>query len=176
MECTKCPLSETRKNIAFPKGSTSPDVIFIGEACGREEDEQGIPFVGRSGKLLDKWIEHLGISNYSVTNIVWCRPPDNRTPTEDEIATCSKNNLLPYLKSVHPKFLIPLGKTATEFILDVKITRMSLWVGMPVSFDNVTIIPMYHPSFILRTHYPTDHLLDQIKRNISPVRSDKRLR
>ncbi len=125
-------------------------MLFIGEAPGREEDLQGKPFVGRSGKLLNRILDAIGITRNDVfiTNIVKCRPPNNRRPLPQEIEA-SKPLLYSQIKIIRPSVICTLGSAALESLLGepVKITKKR---GRPISWNNITIIPTYHPAYILR--------------------------
>src|ERR1700688_235485 len=120
-DCRACQLCENRKNIVFGQGSIKASVVFVGEAPGAEEDEQGEPFVGRSGKLLTKMIEAMGIAREQVyiCNVVKCRPPENRNPTDLEIASCSPF-LTKQLAIIRPKIIVGLGRFACSTLLQTK--------------------------------------------------------
>jgi DNA polymerase len=149
--CAKCSLSETRTNTVPGQGTSGPDIMFIGEAPGMDEDRQGLAFVGKAGQLLTKMIEAMGYSREEVFigNILKCRPPDNRAPLPEEMETC-----LPYLKAqirvLQPKVIITLGATAAKGLLDVSvgITRLR---GKWLSFEGIDVMPTYHPAYLLRT-------------------------
>ena len=113
-DCTRCRLCEQRTNIVFGDGTAKAELVFVGEGPGRDEDIQGLPFVGRSGKLLTQMIEAMGLSRQQVyiCNVVKCRPPDNRTPEKDEVATCSPF-LLRQLDVIKPKVIVCLGNCAS---------------------------------------------------------------
>ena len=149
--CNKCPLSQTRNNVVFGDGSENADLMIIGEAPGADEDRQGMPFVGRAGKLLTKMLEANGIKREEVfiCNILKCRPPDNRNPVALEIETCT-----PYLDKqieyIKPRFIFTLGNFATQFILKTK-TGITKLRGIPTEWrDGIIVIPTYHPSALLR--------------------------
>jgi len=150
--CTKCPLSETRTQVVFGAGDPHAQLMFIGEGPGAEEDKQGIPFVGRAGKLLTQLIEGIGLTRDDVYigNVVKCRPPGNRDPFPVEIEECS-----PYLDAqlsfIQPKVVMTLGNFATKLLMDTKegITKLR---GKTYKWrDNVTLIPTLHPSAVLRS-------------------------
>ena len=138
-----------KKCIACPLGMLGR--IFIGEGPGRDEDEQGVPFVGRSGKLLTKVLHLLDIDRKEVfiTNVVKCRPPENRKPTPLESTTCKDILLFNQIKIIQPKVICTLGATALESLLGkpFKITAIH---GKPIPFNSIIVIPTYHPSYILR--------------------------
>jgi DNA polymerase len=149
--CTLCRLSENRTQAVFARGAPDAGLMFIGEGPGAEEDRQGLPFVGRSGQLLDRLIvEELGLdpSQVQVTNVVRCRPPGNRDPQDDEIAACR-----PYLERqldlVRPAVVVTLGNFAARFMLETSegVTRLR---GRTYPWRGGVLVPTYHPSFVLR--------------------------
>ena len=149
--CTRCRLSENRTQAVFARGAPDAALMFIGEGPGAEEDRQGLPFVGRSGQLLDRLIvEELGLdpSQVQVTNVVRCRPPGNRDPQDDEIAACR-----PYLERqldlVRPAVVVTLGNFAARFMLGTSegVTRLR---GRTYPWRGGVLVPTYHPSFVLR--------------------------
>ena len=149
--CTRCPLAAGRTQVVFGMGDPGADLVFIGEGPGAEEDRQGLPFVGRSGKLLDKlMLEELGITRERVyiANVVKCRPPDNRDPRPEEITACR-----PYLEQqldlIAPKVLVTLGKFAGQLLLDstVGITKLR---GHDYPYRGAVLIPTLHPAYALR--------------------------
>ena len=151
-DCTLCPLSDGRTNVVFGTGDPNADLMFVGEGPGAEEDKQGLPFVGRSGKLLDELLaQEIGLERSAVyiANVVKCRPPDNRDPLPEEIAACR-----PYLQRqvelVAPRVLMTLGNFATKVLLDTTdgITRVR---GRRYAWgDGVVLVPTYHPAALLR--------------------------
>jgi uracil-DNA glycosylase len=150
--CTRCPLSLARTQVVFGVGDAYADLMFVGEAPGRDEDLQGEPFVGRSGKLLDRLLlEELGVDRSSVyiANVVKCRPPDNRDPRPEEIASC-RPYLDAQLDAVAPVVVITLGNFATKLLLatDVGITRTR---GRAYPMDGWHLVPTYHPAAALRS-------------------------
>jgi len=151
LNCHLCELSKTRKNVVFGEGNTNADLMFIGEAPGASEDATGKPFVGRAGELLTKIIEnvlHIPRESVYIANIVKCRPPQNRTPTAKEALTCR-----PYLQKqielIKPKLIVALGATAYHFLSndDTDISKIR---GHLLTDKEYTIIPTYHPSYLLR--------------------------
>jgi uracil-DNA glycosylase len=149
-KCTRCKLHEARHNIVFGEGSSKPDLVFVGEGPGRDEDMQGKPFVGRAGVLLNKILAAVGLKREDVyiCNIVKCRPPNNRNPEPDEIAICS-----PFLKAqldiLRPKLICTLGNVATAFIIGKK-APMSVVRGRFYDYRGICVRPTYHPAAILR--------------------------
>lgn len=162
--CTKCSeLSRCRHSVVFGVGSGSAELMFIGEAPGADEDEQGIPFVGRAGQLLTKIILAMGLTREEVyiTNIIKCRPPQNRTPLPDEVTNC-----LPYVLSqielIQPKVIVALGATALRALLDVQlgITKMR---GHWYTFRDIPIMPTFHPAYLLRNPAAKREVWDDMK-------------
>lgn len=147
--CTKCSLHETRTKAVPGQGSSSPEIMFVGEAPGFDEDQQGLAFVGAAGQLLTKMIQAMGYTREQVFigNILKCRPPGNRTPMPDEMATC-----LPYLKTqialLKPKVIIALGATAVRGLLGIS-TGITKLRGTWLSFEGIDVMPTYHPAYLL---------------------------
>lgn len=152
MNCTKCELHKTRKQVVFSRGNISAKIMIVGESPGQDEDELGKPFVGKSGQLLNQALTDIGLdinNDIYVCNIIKCRPPDNRKPTEEESNTC-----FPYLESqielIQPKIIVALGATAMDNLIDTGfgITKMR---GKLVRCNYGNVICCFHPSFILRS-------------------------
>ena len=151
MNCHLCELSKNRKQVVFGEGSPQADIMIIGEGPGAAEDSSGKPFVGRSGELLSKMLENvLGLKRADVyiTNIVKCRPPNNRAPTPTEAHTCQPY-LLKQIELIRPKLLLALGATAYHYLTwdDTGITKVR---GTVHTYGKATLIPTYHPSYLLR--------------------------
>ncbi len=151
LSCTACGLSEGRTHVVFGEGALDTDLVFVGEAPGRDEDEQGRPFVGRAGQLLTRMIEGgLKRSRASVyiCNILKCRPPGNRDPRTDEVAACT-----PYLKQqlamIQPKVIVALGRIAGNFLTG-EDTSMGALRGKWWTFEGLPLRAIYHPSYLLR--------------------------
>jgi uracil-DNA glycosylase len=149
--CVKCRLCEGRSTVVFGMGDPSADLMFIGEGPGEQEDRQGLPFVGRSGQLLDRLLlDELGLTRDRVyiANVVKCRPPGNRDPKPDEIAACR-----PYLQQqldlIRPTVVVTLGRYAAQWLLDTTegITRLR---GRSYPFAHGVLIPTLHPAAALR--------------------------
>jgi DNA polymerase len=152
-ECTRCRLCEGRTQIVFGDGDPQAALMFIGEGPGENEDLRGIPFVGRAGELLTQMIEKgLGIARRDVyiCNIVKCRPPGNRTPLTDEVATC-RPFLDGQIDAVRPRVIVALGKPAASLLLgrDVAITRAR---GTWHAYRGIPVMPTFHPAFVLRQY------------------------
>ncbi|HEU4480744.1 MAG TPA: uracil-DNA glycosylase [Actinomycetota bacterium] len=148
--CTKCRLSEGRTNVVWAAGNLDSDLLFIGEGPGFHEDQQGVPFVGAAGQLLDRLLGEIGLdrSKAAIVNVVKCRPPGNRDPLPDEIESCR-----PYLEAqlghMRPRVIVTLGNFATRFILEEKvgITRAR---GRVYDRRGAKVIPTFHPAAALR--------------------------
>lgn len=151
LSCERCGLAKTRKSVVFGEGSPKADIVFVGEAPGEEEDNQGRPFVGRAGKLLDQLIERIGVkrSDVFICNVLKCRPPGNRDPEPDEAAAC-KEYLLAQLDIIRPRVICTLGRHAYNTLLetDAPITRIR---GKLTTFRGIPLLPTYHPSYLLRS-------------------------
>src|SRR5438552_4852216 len=149
-DCTRCRLHERRTNIVFGVGNVNPDIMFVGEGPGADEDEQGIPFVGRAGQLLNNMIAAMGIKREDVyiANVVKCRPPGNRTPENDECDTCSPF-LLRQIEVIKPKVIVALGATAAKTLLLVNDSMGNLR-GRWYDFKGSRLAATYHPSYLLR--------------------------
>jgi uracil-DNA glycosylase family 4 len=149
-DCTRCKLHKGRNKIVFADGNPKAKLIFVGEGPGRDEDMQGLPFVGRAGKLLTSMIEAMGLQRQDVyiCNVVKCRPPENRLPEPDEIKTCSPF-LLRQLEVVDPKVIVALGACAAQTLLQT--TRgISHFRGQWQEFRGRKLMATYHPAYLLR--------------------------
>lgn len=148
--CTKCKLCQHRTKIVFGVGKTNADIMLIGEGPGADEDAQGEPFVGKAGKLMNEAFRGTGINrnNLYITNVVKCRPPQNRDPEKDEIECC-KQYLENQIQIIKPKLIVLLGKIALQSILgeEHSITRDR---GTLIEKDGITYLPMWHPAALLR--------------------------
>lgn len=149
-DCQKCPLGVTRKNFVFGSGNPKADIMFIGEAPGADEDEQGLPFVGKAGQLLTKIIESINLkrSEVYICNILKCRPPNNRKPLVSETDECEPY-LFKQIELIKPKFIIALGLTAAETLLKKKI-KMAEIEGRIIDFKGTKMLVTYHPAALLR--------------------------
>lgn len=148
--CTRCKLCEKRKTIVFGEGNPKAQIMFIGEGPGADEDDQGRPFVGKAGQLLTKIIEAMGLSRDEVyiANVVKCRPPGNRNPEPEEIASC-----MPFLQKqiefVQPQFILCLGKFAAQTVLETHMP-ISKIRGQFFEKNGIQIMPVFHPAYLLR--------------------------
>jgi uracil-DNA glycosylase len=151
LNCSKCELARSRQHVIFGEGNLDAGIFIIGEAPGRDEDLQGRPFVGVSGQLLDKILAACGFTREKhvfISNIIKCRPPGNRIPTPTEAASCMPY-LLKQIELINPEILILLGSTSLKHIIghDRRITRDR---GTWILWQNRFVMPVYHPSALLR--------------------------
>ena len=148
--CTRCVLHEKRTQSVFSRGSPEAELVFVGEGPGRDEDLQGLPFVGAAGQLLDKMIAAMGYGRDDVyiCNVVKCRPPENRTPRPEEALACSRF-LVPQLQAVSPKIIVALGRCAAQSLGVAGDT--GAWRGRWGEFQGIVVMPTYHPAFLLRS-------------------------
>jgi len=151
-DCTRCKLHRLgRRQIVFGVGNPSADLMFVGEAPGADEDVQGIPFVGRAGQLLTKIIEAIGLrrDDVYIANVIKCRPPDNRNPEPDEVETCEPF-LFQQIDRIKPKVIVALGTFAAKALLKTQdpISRLR---GRAFDYRGATLIPTFHPAFLLRS-------------------------
>jgi DNA polymerase len=149
-ECMRCPLCQSRTRVVNSEGNPRARLMFIGEAPGADEDATGRPFVGRAGQLLNKIIEAIGLKREDIMigNVNRCRPPQNRTPTIGEAATC-KPFLLREIAIIRPDVIVVLGNTAMKNLLDTKegITRLR---GQFQDYRGIKVMPTFHPAYLLR--------------------------
>lgn len=161
--CEKCPLSEKRTNVVVGQGSANARIMVVGEAPGVEEDKQGVPFVGRSGQLLRGGFEKINLSEELVyiTNVVKCRPPDNRNPRVEELKTC-RPYLDRQLELIDPDVLLPLGNFGLRYFLgdDKNITSAR---GQVYEWKDRKLVPTYHPAYILRNRTLAQSFIDDLK-------------
>jgi DNA polymerase len=164
LNCHLCQLSKSRTNVVFGEGNLTAKLMFVGEGPGASEDSLGRPFVGKSGELLTKMIENvlkLKREDVYIANIVKCRPPNNRTPYEEEAYTC-----LPYLQKqleiIKPKIVVTLGATAYRYLTNdnTPITKIR---GTIHKKSNFTLIPTYHPSYLLRNPSAKKEVFEDLK-------------
>lgn len=150
--CTKCVLCETRTHTVFGEGDPDARLMFIGEGPGANEDQTGRPFVGDAGELLDKMIAAMGLHRESVfiCNVVKCRPPGNREPTPQEIATCTPY-LMEQVEIVRPQIIVTLGRPASQYLLKSKLT-MGRLRGQWHDWRGIAVMPTYHPAYVLRAY------------------------
>ena len=162
--CRKCGLCDSRRNVVIGRGGKNPQVLFVGEGPGENEDIQGLPFVGQAGKLLDHALNGLMFSegSYYIANIVKCRPPGNRAPTGEEAEAC-----LPFLRRqlvlLRPKVIVCLGGVAAKYIVDqdAKITRIR---GQWIDKKGWLVMPTFHPAALLRDEGKKEFLWRDLKK------------
>ncbi len=150
-ECRDCGLCEERTNTVFARGTGSVGVAFVGEGPGADEDAQGYPFVGAAGQLLDKMIAAMGLERDAVyvCNIVKCRPPKNRKPSEEEMAAC-RHYVVSQLELVQPRVIVALGATAVEGLLGLKLGITRLRGTWRLYNGSIPVMPTFHPAYLLR--------------------------
>jgi len=149
-DCTRCKLHKGRNKLVYGDGNPNAQLVFVGEGPGADEDAQGLPFVGRAGKLLTQMIEAMGLQRRDVyiCNVVKCRPPENRQPEPDEVSTCSPY-LLRQIDVIQPKVIVCLGATAAKTILNT--TRgISQFRGEWLEWRGRKLMATYHPAYLLR--------------------------
>ena len=154
--CRACQLCDDRTNVVFHSGNPNANLMIIGEGPGQQEDEQGVPFVGRAGQLLTKILESVEINRNDIyiANTVKCRPPKNRTPFQEEMDAC-RDYLVRQIQLVQPKIICLLGSAAIKSVLGPTDTISKIrgqWITKPVDYmsDELYIMPMFHPSYLLR--------------------------
>lgn len=164
ISCNKCPLSETNTNYVPGEGNINADLMFIGEAPGRDEDLQGRPFVGRAGQLLTKIIESIGLKREDVFigNILKCRPPQNRNPLPNEIAVCSPY-LIRQIEVIKPKVICALGKFSAQTLLNTE-TPISKLRGQFYDYQGAKLMPTYHPAYLLRNSIGKKDVWEDMKK------------
>ena len=149
-DCLKCQLGTSRNNIVLGSGNPNASIVFVGEAPGKDEDLQGLPFVGRSGKLLDKMLSSINLNrdDIYILNVLKCRPPENRTPQPEEIEKCE-----PYLKKqldiINPKLIVALGRVAAMTILKTKDSLTDMRKNI-FDYGGRDFLVTYHPAALLR--------------------------
>ncbi len=162
-ECTACTLEATRANAVPGEGASTANVFFVGEAPGKDEDEQGRPFVGRSGQLLRKTIDEVGLKEHDVFigNVLKCRPPNNRDPLDSEIKTCS-HFLEAQISLINPVVIVTLGRFSLNLLIspELKITKIR---GQHILKSGQLYLPTLHPAAVLRNK----NLLPDFRRDIA---------
>ena len=172
IDCEKCNLCKSRKNIVFGTGNKNADILFIGEGPGADEDSQGIPFVGKAGQLMNKAFDALEITreNVYIANIVKCRPPQNRVPLEEEALSCM-DYLRNQVKLVDPKIIVFLGSTALKNVLgkDKSITQMR---GKWIEQGKISYMPTWHPAALLRDENKKIEFFKDLKLVVNKAKED----
>lgn len=164
LSCTRCNLSQSRRNVVIGRGNKSAKLMLIGEGPGENEDIQGLPFVGQAGKLLDNLMNALEFNEdeYYIANIVKCRPPKNRVPSESEANACLE--FLRYQVSfIKPKIIVCLGSTAMKYVIDkdAKITNIR---GTWIEKKGFSFMPTFHPAALLRDESKKELLWNDMKK------------
>lgn len=170
--CKDCQLYKTRTNLVFGVGSEKSSIMFVGEAPGYYEDQQGEPFVGAAGKLLDELLNSINLkrSDVYIANVLKCRPPKNRDPLPDEITSC-KDKLIRQIDIINPKVVSTLGNFSTKLLLNSE-TGISKLRGKPYRSENRVIFPIYHPAAGLYTNSIKDILFADFKTLGSIINND----
>ena len=165
--CNKCKLCTNRKNVVIGTGNKNAKIMFIGEGPGADEDIQGIPFVGKAGKLMDKAFQGIGIKREEIyiANIVKCRPPNNRDPEEDEEEAC-KEFLYSQIKLINPDIIVLLGSVALKNIMG-KEYGITTSRGKWFEKDGIKILPTFHPAALLRDESKKIDFWEDLKKLIS---------
>ena len=164
-DCTRCKLHTLgRTQIVFGTGNPHAELMFVGEAPGADEDEQGVPFIGRAGQLLTKIIEAIELTREDVyiANVIKCRPPQNRNPEPDEVAQCEPF-LFRQIDLIHPKVIVALGKFAAQCLLRTTepITKLR---GREFAYRDAVLMPTYHPAYLLRNPSAKREVWEDMKR------------
>ncbi len=148
--CSRCVLSKTRTNVVFGQGSLKTPLVLVGEGPGADEDKEGLAFVGKAGQLLTQILKAAGISRDEIfiTNVIKCRPPDNRVPASEEMLACG-DFLEAQLLLLRPKILVCLGNTPTKWILKTS-EGISALRGRWFEWRGIDVLPIFHPSYLLR--------------------------
>lgn len=173
LRCRRCGLAETRNHVVFGQGNPSPALVFVGEAPGRDEDRRGEPFVGRAGRLLTTLLRAMGLCRRDVyiTNILKCRPPNNRNPLPDEIRLCEPI-LVRQLEMLQPRVICALGSFAARTLLktDESIGRLR---GRFHDYQGIPVMPTYHPAFLLRNPARKREVWEDAKRIMQVLKDGK---
>jgi DNA polymerase len=171
-DCQRCRLHQSRTTLVFGDGSPAARLVFVGEAPGYDEDQQGLPFVGRAGRLLDQMIAAMGMqrSEVYICNVVKCRPPQNRNPSADEVAACSPF-LFRQIEAIQPRVVCLLGNYATQTLLQTTLNISQLrgkdryWRGIPV-------VATFHPAYLLRNPAQKASVWSDLKRVLELLKED----
>lgn len=173
MTCTDCPLHKSRNKAIFGEGNPNAEIFLVGEAPGANEDRDGRPFIGKSGQLLDNILTACGFTRQQhvfISNIVRCRPPNNRVPTNREVETC-----IPYLFEqidlVNPKIIITLGATSTRKLLKDDSCKITAIRGNWIQWNNRLLMPVYHPAALLRNPNLKKETWEDFKKVIQTYRN-----
>ncbi len=148
--CTQCALYKTRTQTVFARGNPLAKLMIIGEAPGFYEDKQGLPFVGKAGMLLNKMLATIGLDeqNVYITNVIKCRPPNNRDPKSEEIMECS-HHLIQQIQTINPQLILAIGRFAGQFLLKQQCSMTNMRNTFHL-YQNIPVIVSYHPAYLLR--------------------------
>ncbi|MGQ9919921.1 MAG: uracil-DNA glycosylase [Desulfobacca sp.] len=171
-DCRRCKLWKTRTHLVFGIGNPQARLMFIGEAPGAEEDQQGEPFVGAAGQLLNRLLEKLGLARAEVyiTNVAKCRPPNNRNPDAEEIAAC-RPFLIQQIQAIRPEVIVTLGAVATHALLAAKAPLNRLR-GQWQQFQGIPVMPTFHPSYLLRVPQDRIKTWEDMQKVLARLRED----
>ncbi len=171
-DCRRCRLCEQRTNIVFGVGDPGARLMFVGEGPGVDEDRQGEPFVGRAGQLLTKIIESMGYRREEVyiANVVKCRPPENRAPRPDEIATCSPF-LFQQVAAIRPRVIVCLGTPAAQTVLNTRATITRLR-GTFSEVNGIQVMPTFHPAYLLRNPAAKKEVWEDMKKVMTLLKTE----
>jgi uracil-DNA glycosylase family 4 len=169
-DCQRCKLCSTRTHIVFGSGNPNAPLLFIGEAPGEDEDLQGKPFVGKAGQLLTKMISAMGLSREEVyiANIIKCRPPKNRNPQPDEIASC-RPFLLKQIEAIRPKMICALGTFSAQTLLSSK-QRISELRGRFHEWNGIKLLATFHPAYLLRNPHEKRRVWEDLQKIMAELR------
>ena len=172
-DCTRCRLHEGRSHLVFGVGRPDAELMFVGEAPGRDEDLQGEPFVGRAGQLLTRIIEAIDLRREDVyiANVIKCRPPQNRNPERDEVETC-RPFLFAQIDAIRPRVIVALGSFAVRTLLDDDRLPISRARGRVYACRGARLVPTFHPAFLLRSPDRKRDVWEDMKRVRSLLRGD----
>jgi len=172
-DCRCCTLCNERRQVVFGVGNPAADLVFVGEAPGRDEDLKGEPFVGEAGKLLDKIIQAIGLqrSEVYICNVVKCRPPGNRDPQPGEISSCEPF-LVRQIAAIQPKLVVSLGRFAAQTLLasDTPISRLR---GKCQSYQGIPLMPTFHPAYLLRNPASKRDVWEDMKQVMQRLRQTR---
>jgi DNA polymerase len=171
-DCRRCRLCDQRTLIVFGVGDPRAALMFIGEGPGADEDRQGEPFVGRAGQLLNRIIESIGLTRGQVyiANVVKCRPPENRTPLPDEVATCSPF-LFRQVRAIAPRVIVCLGAPAAQTVLGTSAT-ISRLRGAFHDLEGIKVMPTFHPAYLLRNPAAKKEVWEDMKKVMAALKAE----
>jgi uracil-DNA glycosylase len=170
-DCQRCGLARSRTNLVFGVGNSNAQLVLVGEAPGREEDLKGEPFVGEAGRLLDKILLAMGMQREDVyiCNVLKCRPPSNRDPLPEEVATCEPF-LIRQIAAIQPQVIVALGRFAVQSLLKTRVP-ISRLRGEWQSYQGIPLMPTYHPAYLLRNPAGKRDVWEDMKEVLRLLRS-----